>query len=727
MTTNELNVIIQALGTQQFQNQMRQCTTSSLAFKASIVAITAATAKFAKSAIELASDLEEVQNVVDVTFGDSAAKVNEFSKAAISSYGLSETVAKKYAGTFGSMAKSFGYTTDQATNMSLALTAMTGDVASFYNLDTDAAYTKLKSVFTGETESLKELGVVMTQTALDQYALSKGYSKTTKEMNEQEKVALRYQFVMEKLSGASGDYQRTSDGWANSIRTAKLQLQSMLAEIGTELMPAAKIALNYTMKGLKIVLGIIKPVATGISYIAQGWAASSKSTKVFIGIAAAAVVALMNFNKIAAITKGIVALVSGVVSILNMNLTATLTLTQALKGALGIIALIAGAIGAVKLISTVSDVFKKVEDSVNSASTSVSDINTDWETGEESVSDYNDSVQELQKSLMSFDEVNTIGNDKSLVGEVVSDDSLENLESLTDGLDDLFNDYSFDSINGLNDVFDGLSSKISDFFTGFMEKVNKTKTLWNELINAKTFEEKLGKVEEILGTWFPKWTEFWDEAGGVMYDIWHEKNWKKKLQLFDEFIRKTFSGSVWELLWDNSWGTVIKFWELTYDALTGDMSSLIADLGLIFNKISEIITLWKGFKNGFDSDSASTLGTVIGRIAAKLNGKKSSSSDKTLGYAAGGFPDMGELFVARENGPEMVGRIGNKTAVANNDQITTAIYNAVKSAFSGSNTGRSSGGTVALYVDGKVLGRATVDYINNQTMSSGQSPLVEIG
>ena len=88
----------------------------------------------------------------------------------------------------------------------------------------------------------------------------------------------------------------------------------------------------------------------------------------------------------------------------------------------------------------------------------------------------------------------------------------------------------------------------------------------------------------------------------------------------------------------------------------------------------------------------------------------------------GGFPDLGEMFIARESGPEMVGKIGSKTAVANNEQITTAIYNAVKSAMGG-----GKGGTTVLYVDGKVLGKATVDYINNQTMSSGQSPLVEIG
>ena len=139
---------------------------------------------FGRKSIELGSDLSEVQNVVDVTFGSMSDKVDEFAKSAATSFGLSETMAKKYTGAFGAMAKAFGFAQDDAYDMSTALTGLAGDVASFYNITQDEAYTKLKSVFTGETESLKELGVVMTQTALDSFALANGFGKTTKEMTE---------------------------------------------------------------------------------------------------------------------------------------------------------------------------------------------------------------------------------------------------------------------------------------------------------------------------------------------------------------------------------------------------------------------------------------------------------------------------------------------------------------------------------------------------------------
>lgn len=213
--------------------------------------------QFGKECINLGSDLEEVQNVVDVTFTTMSEKVNEFAKNAAASAGLSETMAKRYVGTFGAMSKSFGFAEDEAYKMSTALTQLSGDVASFYNISQDEAYTKLKSVFTGETETLKDLGVVMTQAALDQYALANGFGKTTSAMTEQEKVALRYKFVMNQLAGASGDFIRTSDSWANQTRILKLQVESLMATIGQGLINI----FTPVIKVINILLGKLATVA----------------------------------------------------------------------------------------------------------------------------------------------------------------------------------------------------------------------------------------------------------------------------------------------------------------------------------------------------------------------------------------------------------------------------------------------------------------------------------
>lgn len=187
---------------------------------------------FGRSAVQLGSDLTEVQNVVDVTFPRMSKQVDDFAKNAAQSFGLSETMAKKFTGTFGAMAKAFGFSEGAAYDMSTTLTGLAGDVASFYNLSQDEAYTKLKSVFTGETETLKDLGIVMTQNALDSYALANGYGKVTAKMSEAEKVALRYKFVQDQLALATGDFTRTSDQWANQVRLLQLIFDSLKATIG---------------------------------------------------------------------------------------------------------------------------------------------------------------------------------------------------------------------------------------------------------------------------------------------------------------------------------------------------------------------------------------------------------------------------------------------------------------------------------------------------------------
>lgn len=222
--------------------------------------------KFGSACIDLGSDLSEVQNVVDVTFPKMSAQVDKFSQKAASAFGLSETMAKQYTGTLGSMAKAFGFSEQQAYDMGTTLTALAGDVASFYNLSQDEAYTKLKSVFTGETESLKDLGVVMTQTALDSFAMANGFGKTTSAMSEAEKVALRYAFVQDRLSAASGDFLRTSDSWSNQMKVLNLQFESIKATIGQGLIAA----LTPVLQLINQLIAKLQVLATAFKNMMEG-------------------------------------------------------------------------------------------------------------------------------------------------------------------------------------------------------------------------------------------------------------------------------------------------------------------------------------------------------------------------------------------------------------------------------------------------------------------------
>ena len=232
--------------------------------KAVVAAFTIrAIASFIGKCVTLASNLTEVENVVTTAFPKMYEYVDNFAKNAASSFGLSETMAKQYIGTFGAMAQAFGFTEKQAAAMSTTLTGLAGDVASFYNITQDEAYNKLKSVFTGETESLKELGIVMTQSALDSYALSNGFGHTTSAMSEAEKVALRYSFVQSKLAMAQGDVAKTSNTWANQVRYLKVQIQTLGSMIGQLVMKV----LSPLVQAINIVLAKIIDLGKGFASI----------------------------------------------------------------------------------------------------------------------------------------------------------------------------------------------------------------------------------------------------------------------------------------------------------------------------------------------------------------------------------------------------------------------------------------------------------------------------
>lgn len=225
----------------------------------------AAFTKFTKDCLEVGSNVTEVQNVVDTAFKDLSGQADQWASNAMTNFGLSKLSAKKYMGVFGQMSNAMGITGQAALDMAEDVTGLTGDVASFYNRGTDEVYTKLKSIWTGETETLKDLGVVMTQTNLDQYALNNGFGKTTAKMTEQEKVMLRYQYVTSALSNATGDFVKTQDSWANQTRILSLRFEQLKASLGKGF-----IALfTPILRGLNTVLAGLQKVADGFATFTQ--------------------------------------------------------------------------------------------------------------------------------------------------------------------------------------------------------------------------------------------------------------------------------------------------------------------------------------------------------------------------------------------------------------------------------------------------------------------------
>lgn len=228
---------------------------------------------FGKEAINLASDLQEVQNVVDTAFGSMSYKIEEFSKTAIENFGISRLTAKRTASTYMAMAKGMGIAEDTASDMAITMTGLTADIASFYNMSQERADVILKSVYTGETESLKQLGIVMTEVNLEQFAMSKGITKNIRNMTQQEKTMLRYQFVLEQTRLAQGDFAKTQDSWANQTRILTERWKEMQATFGQAFMTIGT-----------LFLPILNKIVSGLTQVAQMAIVASKAIyKLFTG------------------------------------------------------------------------------------------------------------------------------------------------------------------------------------------------------------------------------------------------------------------------------------------------------------------------------------------------------------------------------------------------------------------------------------------------------------
>lgn len=207
-----------------------------------------------KQAVDAASDLREVQNVVDVTFGENSNKIEKWAKAAGDQFGLTETKAKQFSSTMGAMLKSAGLAGDKIVDVSTDLAGLAADMTSFYNLDFDEAFAKIRSGISGQTMPLKELGIDMSVATLNAFALSQGLEKTFDKMSQGEQVMLRYQYLMSATADAQGDFARTSDGYANAMRNLESKVDSLKTLLGGAFLGVVEQATLGLTEFLKLLL-----------------------------------------------------------------------------------------------------------------------------------------------------------------------------------------------------------------------------------------------------------------------------------------------------------------------------------------------------------------------------------------------------------------------------------------------------------------------------------------
>lgn len=193
-----------------------------------------------KDAIEISSSLTEVENVVRTTFGNYEKLIQDFSKTSIQDFGMSELTAKQVASRFQAIGTAMGFSQGKMADMSLQLTKLTADMASFYDMEQSDVARNLQAVFTGETEPLRKYGLDLTQATLKEWAMKQGIDADISSMTQAEKTMLRYQYVMANTAAAQGDFARTADTWANQIRILKQSFEQLAAIIGGALINAFK-------------------------------------------------------------------------------------------------------------------------------------------------------------------------------------------------------------------------------------------------------------------------------------------------------------------------------------------------------------------------------------------------------------------------------------------------------------------------------------------------------
>ncbi|MBR4894107.1 MAG: hypothetical protein IKZ36_02785, partial [Kiritimatiellae bacterium] len=559
------------------------------------------------------------------------------------------------------MSKAFGNSNEEAYNQATALAALTGDVASFYNLSTDEAFTKLKAVYTGETEALKSLGVVMTQAALDEFAMAQGYGKTTKEMSEQEKVALRLAFVQDRLATASGDFSRTSTGWANQTRVLALRFDALKASIGQGLIAALRpvvVWLNKIMVYLQAAADAFSNFMTSIFGSAGN--ASSGASSLGDALASGSGELADNMDSAAGTAKKI---------------------KKSLAG-----------FDQINILSSGSD------DAADAGTGSVGAGSTSLPT-DSIESGLNNGASAAGKLMGFLDEIKTklidLANVTGLSG--LWDDFLLSVGNVKSGVLTLFDIFK-DSAANVAPNFEALKSSFSNTFTTIFQTVTGIMgDMWVSISGgfSSFIEENRGEIETALSNYMAQLMSFWTFISDVVGDIfasvrdWWEADGKR---IFDEMVGVIKDIGAW----------ILEIWNTWISPVIDTIAQVLTDLWnnnlkpLWDECLALITSVWDALKAFYDTFLKPIIDWIIEKIGPVFTATLNNVV-KVVGNAVATIVDIAKNIIKSIRGVlDFVTGVfkgdwekawgGIKTYFLAFDGIkekAKAVWNAIKSAWSG--------------------------------------------
>tara|TARA_R100000664_G_C2756858_1_gene144846 strand:- start:992 stop:2857 length:1866 start_codon:yes stop_codon:yes gene_type:complete len=226
--------------------------------------------------VNMASDIEEMQGKSSVVFGRFAdevrAELERFGEEVGRSRFELEAMAASIQDTFVPM----GFARGEAAKLSVELTKLATDVASFNNASDTETMAAFQSALVGNHETVRRFGVVITEATLKQELLRMGIKRTNEQVTNAEKVQARLNLIMAGTTDAQGDAARTAESFANQSRALGAALQNLGAEVITPLMPVITEFVTFltdAIKGIEAFLfkqGILrKDLETNADFMAE--------------------------------------------------------------------------------------------------------------------------------------------------------------------------------------------------------------------------------------------------------------------------------------------------------------------------------------------------------------------------------------------------------------------------------------------------------------------------
>lgn len=597
--------------------------------------VTAPIAAAGAAAVKMASDMAESINKVQVAFKDQAAGVEQWSGTTLKSFGIAKGSALDMAAKYGDMATSMGLNTQQAASMSEKIVGLAGDLSSFKNIKLDIADTALTSIFTGETESLKQLGIVMTQANLQEYALSQGITTRIQDMTQAEQTQLRYNYVMAMTVNAHGDFIRTQDGAANQMRIFGESMKEAGATIGANLLPYVTQIVQY-INDLVQKFGSLSPEMQKTILVVAGLAAAIGPLMAVMGPIITVIGGII--TGLGAMTGAMAAGATGV-GILTTAFPVLGAAITVITGPIGIaIAAIAAliAIGVLlyehwdEIKAYAEEVWDGIKDKITDICEDISDFVTDtWEDITDTFAD-------------AFDDIIDIVRDEWDIIKTVFDATLTTIKTILKAAWDVIKTIFEAAFLIIYDIVTGNWSDIGDVFSDATEKIRdivddaweKIKTIWLNAFNK--IESDAYDIFETIKTIF---SNAWESLKTGTINAWN--GIKTAIENAWDSIRTFFAKLPGEML------------KLGKDIVQGMIDGITGMIGSLETAASNLIKRLVGkAKKDLDSSSPSGVFKSIGEdVTQGLADGITDSTDTAVSAASGlvsaiqtPFANLGSYF-----------------------------------------------------------------------------------